>query len=37
MSKRAKTVNVMCKTKNKKRTQHLAIDAMGLKVYGEGE
>ncbi|ATF09813.1 Mobile element protein [Candidatus Enterovibrio altilux] len=36
ISKRVKIVNVTFKTKNKGRTQHLAIDAMGLKVYNEG-
>ncbi len=37
ISKRAKTVNVTLKTKTKGTIQHLAIDATGLKVYGEGE
>lgn len=37
ISKRAKTVNVAFKTKTKATIQHLAIDATGLKVYGEGE
>lgn len=37
ISKRAKTVNVAFKTKTKGTIQHLAIDATGLKVYGEGE
>lgn len=37
ISKRAKTVNVDFKTKTKGTIQHLAIDATGLKVYGEGE
>lgn len=37
ISKRAKTVNVAFKTKTKETIQHLAIDATGLKVYGEGE
>ncbi|GAB7224325.1 hypothetical protein VoSk93_35440 [Vibrio owensii] len=35
--KRAKTVNVAFKTKTKGTIQYLAIDATGLKVYGEGE
>ncbi|WP_240698077.1 IS5 family transposase, partial [Vibrio sp. F12] len=37
ISKRAKTVNVSFKTKTRSAIQHLAIDATGLKVYGEGE
>ncbi|WP_425667491.1 IS5 family transposase [Vibrio tubiashii] len=37
ISKRAKTVNVAFKTKTKGTIQHLAIDATGLKVFGEGE
>ncbi len=37
ISKRAKTVNVAFKPKTKGAIQHLAIDATGLKVYGEGE
>jgi hypothetical protein len=37
ISKRAKTVNVTFKPKTKGAIQHLAIDATGLKVYGEGE
>lgn len=37
ISKRAKTVNIAFKTKTKGTIQHLAIDATGLKVYGEGE
>ncbi len=37
ISKRAKTVNVSFKTKTRGAIQHLAIDATGLKVYGEGE
>ncbi|ATF09662.1 Mobile element protein [Candidatus Enterovibrio altilux] len=31
ISKRAKTINVMRKAKNKKSTQHLAIDFTGSK------
>ncbi|ATF09597.1 Mobile element protein [Candidatus Enterovibrio altilux] len=37
ISKRTKIVNVTFKTKNKGSIQHLAIDAMGLKVCSEGE
>ncbi|HAS3656662.1 TPA: IS5-like element ISVch8 family transposase, partial [Vibrio cholerae] len=37
ISRRAKDVNVSFKTKTKGPIQHLAIDATGLKVYGEGE
>ena len=37
ISRRAKDVNVSFKTKIKGPIQHLAIDATGLKVYGEGE
>ena len=37
ISKRAKMVNVAFNTKTKGTIQHLAIDATGLKVYGEGE
>lgn len=37
ISKRAKTVYIAFKTKAKGTIQHLAIDATGLKVYGEGE
>ncbi len=39
ISRRAKEVEVSFKTKTKTRgaIQHLAIDATGLKVYGEGE
>lgn len=37
ISKRAKTINVVFKTKTKGTIQHLAINAIGLKVYGEGE
>ncbi len=37
ISKRAKTVNISFKTKTKGAIQHLAIDATGLKVYGESE
>ncbi len=37
ISKRAKTVNISFKTKTRGAIQHLAIDATGLKVYGEGE
>ncbi|ATF10268.1 transposase [Candidatus Enterovibrio altilux] len=33
ISKRAKSVNVTVKTKDKRTIQHLAIDATGLKVY----
>ncbi|AEX22396.1 hypothetical protein VspSTUT11_12470 [Vibrio sp. STUT-A11] len=36
ISRRAKEVDVSFKTKTKG-PQHLAIDAKGLKVYGEGE
>ncbi|MBT0234344.1 IS5 family transposase, partial [Vibrio campbellii] len=35
--RRAKEVEVSFKTKNRGAIQHLAIDATGLKVYGEGE
>ncbi|MFB2659115.1 IS5 family transposase [Shewanella xiamenensis] len=37
ISKRAKTVNIAFKTKSRGAIAHLAIDATGLKVYGEGE
>ncbi len=37
MSKRAKTVNVVFKTKNRGSIQHLALDYTGFKIYGEGE
>ena len=37
ISRRAKDVDVSIKTKTKGPIQHLAIDATGLKVYGEGE
>lgn len=37
ISRRAKDVNMSFKTKTKGPIQHLAIDATGLKVYGEGE
>nr|QOS16274.1 hypothetical protein VP360_00024 [Vibrio parahaemolyticus] len=37
ISRRAKDINVSFKTKTKGPIQHLAIDATGLKVYGEGE
>ncbi len=37
ISKRAKTVNISFKTKTRGAIAHLAIDATGLKVYGEGE
>lgn len=37
ISKRAKTVNISFETKTQGTIQHLAIDATGLKVYGEGE
>ncbi|CAI2322204.1 hypothetical protein IFVP182_C240032 [Vibrio parahaemolyticus] len=37
ISRRAKDVDVRFKTKTKGPIQHLAIDATGLKVYGEGE
>lgn len=37
ISRRAKDVDVSFKTKTKGTIQHLAIDAKGLKVYGEGE
>ncbi|MCV5949054.1 transposase, partial [Escherichia coli] len=35
--RRAKEVEVSFKTKTRGVIQHLAIDATGLKVYGEGE
>ncbi len=35
ISKRARTVNAAFKTKTKGTIQHLALDATGLKVYGE--
>ncbi len=34
---RSKKVEVLCKTKTRGAIQHFAIDATGLKVYGEGE
>jgi hypothetical protein len=37
ISRRAKDVEVSIKTKTRGAIQHLAIDATGLKVYGEGE
>lgn len=37
ISRRAKDVDVSFKTKTKGPIQHFAIDATGLKVYGEGE
>ncbi|EKO4254888.1 IS5 family transposase, partial [Vibrio parahaemolyticus] len=37
ISRRAKQVEVSFKPKTRGAIQHLAIDAMGLKVYGEGE
>ncbi len=37
ISKRAKTVYISFKTKTKRTIQHLGIDAIGLKVYGQGE
>lgn len=37
ISRRAKEVEVSFKTKTRGTIQHLAIDATGLKVYGEGE
>ncbi|WP_305842989.1 IS5 family transposase [Photobacterium leiognathi] len=37
ISRRAKDVDVSFKTKTKGTIQHLAIDATGLKIYGEGE
>ena len=37
ISKRAKSVNVSFKPKTRGAIKHLAIDATGLKVYGEGE
>ncbi len=37
ISRRAKTVEVAFKTDTRGPIQHLAIDATGLKVYGEGE
>lgn len=37
ISRRAKQVEVSFKTRTRDTIQHLAIDATGLKVYGEGE
>lgn len=37
ISRRAKDADVSFKTKTKGAIQHLAIDATGIKVYGEGE
>ena len=37
ISRRAKQVKVSFKTKTRGAIQHLAIDATGLKVYGEGD
>ena len=37
ISKWAKTIDVAFKTETKGTTQHLATDAIWLKVYGEGE
>ncbi|MFA0679314.1 IS5 family transposase, partial [Vibrio splendidus] len=37
ISRRAKQVEVSFKTKTRGAIQHLAIDATGLKVHGEGE
>ncbi|ATF08803.1 Mobile element protein [Candidatus Enterovibrio altilux] len=37
VSKRAQTVNITFKMKNKETTQHFIIDSTMLKVYGEGE
>ncbi|CAK2597387.1 Mobile element protein [Vibrio crassostreae] len=37
ISRRAKKVDLSFKTKTRGAIQHLAIDATGLKVYGEGE
>lgn len=37
VSKRAKTVNISIKTPARGETEHLVIDATGLKVSGEGE
>jgi hypothetical protein len=37
ISRRAREVEVSFKTKTRGAIQHLAIDATGLKVYGEGE
>lgn len=37
ISRLSKDVNVSFKTKTKGSVQHLAIDATGLKVYGEGK
>ncbi|ATF09402.1 Mobile element protein [Candidatus Enterovibrio altilux] len=37
ISKRIKTINVTFETNNKGSIQHLAIDATGLQVYGEGK
>ena len=36
-SRRTKQVEISFKTKTRGAMQHLAIDATGLKVYGEGE
>ncbi|WP_218758842.1 transposase, partial [Vibrio parahaemolyticus] len=37
VSRRARDVKVCFKTSSRDTIQHLAIDATGLKVYGEGE
>ncbi len=37
ISRRAKQIEISFKTKTKGAIRHLAIDATGLKVYGEGE
>ncbi|BES82967.1 hypothetical protein PEC302107_09060 [Pectobacterium araliae] len=37
VSKRAKTVNISIKTPTRGEIEHLVIDAIGLKVFGEGE
>ena len=37
ISRRTKEVEISLKTKTRGAIQHLAIDATGLKVYGEGE
>lgn len=37
ISKRAKTVNVAYRSPNRGPVAHVAIDATGLKVFGEGE
>ena len=37
ISRRAKEVEISFKTKTRSAIQHLALDATGLRVYGEGE